>query len=90
VRCREATDEKPLMKKDVNRNEIQEVLADLEIRLERYLVGWRRRLDVRHGPGVGIDREERRPLATKREEKRANSTFQCDRPPSHDADMRSH
>ena len=58
------------MKKDVNRNEIQEVLADLEIRLESYLVGWRCRLGIRQEPVVGIDRKDRRPLATEREEQR--------------------
>lgn len=34
------------MKRDMNRNTIQEVLGDLEARLDAYLVEWRRELGI--------------------------------------------
>jgi hypothetical protein len=44
------------------------VLGDLEVRLEAYLVQWRRELGIKKGPEAGIDRKNRRPVATERED----------------------
>jgi hypothetical protein len=60
------------MKRDVDGNAIREVLGDLETRLEAYLDEWRRRLGIQKLPEAGIDRKERRPVATEREEKGEN------------------
>jgi hypothetical protein len=48
---------------------IQEVLGDLETKLEAYLGGWRRRLSIQDLPEAGIDRKEEHPVATEREKK---------------------
>jgi hypothetical protein len=58
------------MKRHVDRNALQEVLGDLETRLEAYLVQWRRQLGIQEWPEAGIDRKEHRPVATDREEHR--------------------
>src|SRR5215212_6809730 len=50
--------------REVDRNAIQEILGDLETRLEAYLVEWRRELGLRGVSEVGIDRTERLPAAT--------------------------
>jgi len=54
----------------VDRNKVQQVLGDLEVRLEAYLVQWRRELGIKKWPEAGIDRKEQRPVATEREEQR--------------------
>jgi hypothetical protein len=43
------------MKKNLDRNAIQEVLENLETRLEAYLVEWRRELSIREWPEADID-----------------------------------
>ena len=67
---KKATDEKPSTRKDMERNAIEEALGDLEARLEEYLVEWRRRLNLQGWPEAGIDRKERRPVATEQGEQR--------------------
>ena len=52
---------------EVDRNAIQEILGDLETRLEEYLIEWRRELGLRGVSEAGIDRTERLPTATGRE-----------------------
>jgi hypothetical protein len=51
----------------VNRNAIQEILGDLETKLEEYLVGWRRDLRLQDASETGIDRPERLPETTERQ-----------------------
>jgi hypothetical protein len=51
----------------VDRNAIQEILGDLETRLEAYLVEWRGELGLRGVSEAGIDRTERLPAAPGRE-----------------------
>ena len=47
------------MKSHVNSTTLQEVLEDLETRLEAYLVEWRHRLGIQEErPEVGIDRND--------------------------------
>jgi hypothetical protein len=53
----------------VDRNEIKEILGDLETRLEAYLVEWQRELGLRDVSEAGIDRTERHQAATGREKK---------------------
>jgi hypothetical protein len=43
------------MKKNLDRNAIQEVLGNLEARLEAYLVEWRRELSIREWPEADKD-----------------------------------
>ncbi len=70
-RGKEATDAKAPMKRDVDGNAIDEALSNLETRLESYLVEWRRALGIQEWLEAGIDRkEQQRPAATEREEKR--------------------
>jgi hypothetical protein len=54
------------MRSDVDRHALQEVLGNLETRLEAYLVEWRRRLDIQDRTEVSIDRGERQ-AASERE-----------------------
>ena len=54
------------MKNDLDRNAIQEMLGNLETRLEEYLVEWRRELSIREWPEAGINCRQR-PIATDRE-----------------------
>jgi hypothetical protein len=70
---KEATDVKPPMKRDVDRNTIQEVLTDLETRLEAYLVRWRRELGIQKWYEAGTDQKEHRSVAIEREEQRRYS-----------------
>jgi hypothetical protein len=52
------------MKSDVDSSALQEVLEDLETRLEAYLAERRRDLGIQERPEAGIDRkEEQRPGA---------------------------
>jgi hypothetical protein len=51
----------------VDRNAIQEILGDLETRLEAYLIEWRGELGLRGVSEAGIDRTERLPAAPGRE-----------------------
>ena len=53
--------------REVDKNAIQEILGDLESRLETYLVEWRRELGLRGMSEAGIDRLERLPATTGRE-----------------------
>jgi hypothetical protein len=55
------------MKSDVDRDALQEVLENLETRLEAYLVEWRRRFDIHDRTEASIDRGERRQAASERE-----------------------
>jgi len=45
-REKEGIEEKSLIERDVGRNVMQEVLGDLEAKLEAYLVDWRRPLGI--------------------------------------------
>jgi hypothetical protein len=56
----------------VDRNAIKEILGDLEIRLEAYLVEWQRELDLRGVSEVGIGRTEQLPAATGRQKERVD------------------
>ena len=58
---------KPTTNREVDRNAIQEILGDLETRLEAYLVEWRGELGLRGVSEAGIDRTERLPAAPGRE-----------------------
>jgi hypothetical protein len=51
----------------VDRNAIQEILEDLETRLEAYLVEWRGELGLRGVCDAGIDHTERLPAVSGRE-----------------------
>jgi hypothetical protein len=54
----------------VDSNAIQEILGDLETRLEAYLVEWRRELGLRGVSEVDIDRAERLAATTERQKDR--------------------
>jgi hypothetical protein len=51
----------------MEKNAIEEILGDLEIRLKAYLVEWRRERGIRCPSEAGIVRSDRRPAATRRE-----------------------
>jgi hypothetical protein len=55
------------MRSDVDRHALQEVLGDLETRLEAYLVEWRRRFDIQERIQASIDLGERSQAASERE-----------------------
>jgi hypothetical protein len=55
------------MRSDVDRHALQEVLGDLEARLEAYLVEWRRRFDIQERIQASIDLGERSQAAFERE-----------------------
>jgi hypothetical protein len=55
------------MNGEVDKVAKQEILKDLETRLEVYLVEWRRELGIRGASETGIDRIERLPAATERQ-----------------------
>jgi hypothetical protein len=54
----------------VDKNAIQEILGDLEFKLEAYLLEWRRERGLRGVSRTGIDRAERLPAATGRQKER--------------------
>jgi hypothetical protein len=54
----------------VEKDAKQEILNDLETKLEAYLVEWRRELDLQGVSKGGIDRVERLPAATGRQKER--------------------
>ena len=58
---------KPATNREVDRNAIQEILGDLETRLEVYLVEWQRELGLRGVSEVSIGRTEQLPAATGRQ-----------------------
>jgi hypothetical protein len=51
----------------MEKNAIEEILGDLEIRLKAYLVEWRRERGIRCASEAAIVRSDRRPAATRRE-----------------------
>jgi len=55
----------------VDKDAKQEILKDLETRLEAYLLEWRRELDLRGVSEGGIDRPERLVAATGLQKERA-------------------
>jgi hypothetical protein len=56
---------------EVDKDAKQEILKDLETRLEAYLLEWRRELDLRGVSKVGIDHAERLPAAIGGQKERA-------------------
>jgi hypothetical protein len=60
----------PPIKRNVDRNAIQEALRNLETSIEAYLVGWRRELGIQRGPATSTDLKELRLDAIEREKLR--------------------
>jgi hypothetical protein len=58
------------VKSKADKNALQEVLEDLETRLEAYLVEWRRQLGVQEWSEVSIDHDEQHPVVNDHEESR--------------------
>jgi len=58
------------IKRNVDRNAIQEALRDLETSIEAYLVEWRRELGIQSVPKTSTDLKELRLEAIEREEQR--------------------
>ena len=58
------------MKSKADKNALQEVLEDLETRLEAYLVEWWRQLGVQKRPEASIDHDEQHPVVNDHEESR--------------------
>src|SRR5829696_3178859 len=57
----------PRIKRNVDRNAIQEALRDLETSIEAYLVEWRRKLGIQRGPETSTNLKELRLEAIERE-----------------------
>ena len=60
----------PPIKRNVDRNAIQEALRNLETSIEAYLVEWRREFGIQGGPESSPDLKELRLEAIEREKQR--------------------
>ena len=67
---KEVTEEMPPIKRNVDRNAIQEALRALETSIEAYLVEWRRELGIHKGAETSPDLKELRMEAIEREKQR--------------------